>query len=443
MLYVVFGDHSEHISKILSSEFEIAGYDRTLDAAVAVAQTMTKKPEEFLILGSALVTGIIEGSLNYGKALLENLKELRDSCPDSRIVLILSHKASDQIINEVAKLGIYDIHKVESLKVEELLGIIRTRKNFSNYSIKVEAPKDGPIDYIELKPNKTTESNPEEEKQKISAKERFRQAKKKAGEIVAALKVGKSREKSREKPREESASASPVDQENSQDAYRDVLTGCFTRRFLLEKYSHDGKFVVVFIDLDKFKPVNDILGHEAGDRVLAAFGRMLCANLKGRDVAVRWGGDEFVLVLPETSEKEARKVVENLKNEWGKYAPDTGNLTVGFSAGVAPGEGYAGLQEAVRKADKLMYEAKQNRKPQAESPRREEPVAVSVNDPFQTAAQVFRGLFSVLGAMVIFSAGVWALNFILSLLGKSSPALNATVKFVLEFWQAVYVGLLG
>jgi diguanylate cyclase (GGDEF)-like protein len=138
LLYIVFGEHSEHISKILSPEFEVAGYDRTIDAAISIAQTMSKKPEEFLILGTALITGIYEGSINYGKALLENLKKLRDICPESRIILILSNRVSEQVVNEVAKLGIYDIHKVESLKVDALSGIIRTKKNFSNYSITVE-----------------------------------------------------------------------------------------------------------------------------------------------------------------------------------------------------------------------------------------------------------------------------------------------------------------
>lgn len=87
------------------------------------------------------------------------------------------------------------------------------------------------------------------------------------------------------------------------------MTGCYTRRHLTEKFVSTGVYSVVFIDLDNFKPVNDLLGHEAGDRVLAAFGEMLNRNLKGKDVAVRWGGDEFVLILPETSRTGAERVV--------------------------------------------------------------------------------------------------------------------------------------
>jgi diguanylate cyclase (GGDEF)-like protein len=91
-------------------------------------------------------------------------------------------------------------------------------------------------------------------------------------------------------------------------------------------------------DLDKFKPINDILGHAAGDHVLATFGRVLMANLKGQDVAVRYGGDEFLLILPNTSPKGAERVVSNLRAAWERDAPDTGNLKVGFRQGLPQGK---------------------------------------------------------------------------------------------------------
>ncbi|AEG15981.1 diguanylate cyclase [Desulfofundulus kuznetsovii DSM 6115] len=143
---------------------------------------------------------------------------------------------------------------------------------------------------------------------------------------------------------------------------RDALTGCYTRRYL-ENADLKCPFSVVLINLENLKPVNDILGHEAGDRVLAAFGKMLAENLKDRDLAVRWGGDEFVLILPETSPENAERVVERLREEWRKAVPGTGNLDgnleVGFSYGISFNNGTEDLQATLRSADRAMYSRRQ------------------------------------------------------------------------------------
>lgn len=235
------------------------------------------------------------------------------------------------------------------------------------------------------------------------------------------------------------------------EAYRDALTDCFTRRFLLERLTLSGPYSVVFIDLDNFKSVNDILGHEAGDRVLAAFGKMLNEHLKGRDLAVRWGGDEFALILPDTSPKAAEKVVENLRRAWEKAAPDTGNLKVGFSAGIAEGRGADGLAEAISAADKAMY-ARKNQAKFAAAGRQ----AVSCPIPAVTCAppvpkesplllvrQVVSGVFCAVGAMLLVSAGIWVINFSLLMMGRSSPALSKITAFVVEFWKMVWTGIFG
>ncbi len=138
------------------------------------------------------------------------------------------------------------------------------------------------------------------------------------------------------------------------ESCRDALTGCYTRRYL-ENVTLDSPYSVVFVDLDSFKSVNDILGHAAGDKVLAAFGKMLVENLKGRDLAVRWGGDEFVLVLPETQPENAEMVTERLRGEWKKAAPDAGNLEVGFSYGIGFGRKAEELQVAIKAAGRAMY----------------------------------------------------------------------------------------
>ncbi|MGQ9825511.1 MAG: diguanylate cyclase [Desulfotomaculales bacterium] len=240
------------------------------------------------------------------------------------------------------------------------------------------------------------------------------------------------------------------------DVYRDALTGCYTRRYLSERLALSGPYSVVFIDLDSFKPVNDILGHEAGDRVLAAFGKMLTDHLKGRDLAVRWGGDEFALVLPDTSPKAAEKVVENLRRAWEKAAPDTGNLKVGFSAGTSCGKGTDGLPEAIREADKAMYTAKNRAKAAAWPPGRSAPgpapyyVAPAPyappapkESPLQLVWQTITGAFNVLAVMLLVSAGIWAVNFSLQMMGVNSPALNKIAALVVGFWKMVWTGIFG
>jgi diguanylate cyclase (GGDEF)-like protein len=442
-VYIVFGKHTGEIARYLSKDFNISGQDRTLEAAIDSVKKLENKPDIFLIAGTALITGLSEQGVSHGRALLENLKKIRVACPESRVKVLLSEKASDELVKGIVSLGIYDIYKEVNLSLPKLLKIMNDQKTIADHVVSVPN-----LQYVE---NKKVEMAAGEkcfdaDSKERPVKERFFLARKGAGKIISAFKK-RCEKPIIEKPRRElEPQKEPVPQNEpappvQEDIYRDLLTGCFTRRFLLEKYNYDGKFVVVFIDLDKFKPVNDILGHEAGDRVLSAFGRMLCVNLKNKDVAVRWGGDEFVLILPGTSDGAARKVVDNLKEEWEKCAPDTGNLRVGFSAGVASGEGYASLQEVIKKADKLMYEAKQERRPKAEASSQEvQPVHKHIDDPFQTAVQVFKGLFSVLGTMIAVSVGICAVNYILSFIGKTSPTLDAAARFVLDFWRAVYIG---
>ncbi|AEG15997.1 diguanylate cyclase [Desulfofundulus kuznetsovii DSM 6115] len=229
--------------------------------------------------------------------------------------------------------------------------------------------------------------------------------------------------------------------------YRDALTGCFTRRYLLERFSPTGFYTVVFIDLDNFKPVNDILGHEMGDGVLAAFGKMLVENLKGRDLAVRWGGDEFLLVLPGTARADAEKVVENLRREWRYCAPDTGNLEVGFSAGIV--EGARDLQATIKEADRLMYAEKKSRKAKEaweKSHPRElytPPATRFARVDWATLKQAASLAFSITAVVVLVSAVVWGMDWTAQMFGAHAPVLHEAARVVEEFWKTVLAGVFG
>ena len=131
-----------------------------------------------------------------------------------------------------------------------------------------------------------------------------------------------------------------------QQATRDELTGLFNRRHLNETLPsmwalarRDGRpLAAVIIDLDHFKRVNDEHGHDAGDRLLAGFGRLLAGSLRKSDVACRYGGEEFCVLMPDTDAAGARRKVAALLRRWRVESLLQGAAAGGgtsFSAGVA------------------------------------------------------------------------------------------------------------
>lgn len=106
----------------------------------------------------------------------------------------------------------------------------------------------------------------------------------------------------------------------------------------------------MLIDLDHFKAVNDSLGHEAGDKVLRHFGRAPLSTLRGRDFAGRYGGEEFVVILPGNSDPEP--FLERLRAEWTLTRP----YEITFSAGIA--RAGADVTTALAESDAAMYQAK-------------------------------------------------------------------------------------
>ena len=125
----------------------------------------------------------------------------------------------------------------------------------------------------------------------------------------------------------------------------DVLTGCASLdaldRRLREEYERARRyrlrFCLVLLDVDQFRTMNDRLGAQAGDRILADVGQLLQRELRSPDFVARYGGDEFALVLPETDARGARRFVQRLGTIVAKHAfPDLGSDHPSFSAGVVP-----------------------------------------------------------------------------------------------------------
>jgi diguanylate cyclase (GGDEF)-like protein len=146
----------------------------------------------------------------------------------------------------------------------------------------------------------------------------------------------------------------------------DVLTGLLNRRALqevahlvfqrLQRGSH--KVVMLFADLDKFKAVNDELGHATGDRVLQQFADILRESLRSTDIAARFGGDEFIVLLEEVSLEEAEIVAKRVQDSVNQWARDNRiDFSVTFGLGEAPthGDSFFSLLEQV---DQALYQSK-------------------------------------------------------------------------------------
>lgn len=141
--------------------------------------------------------------------------------------------------------------------------------------------------------------------------------------------------------------------------YKDALTGAYNRSY----YEDEIKTVnssagVAVIDLDDFKLYNDTYGHNAGDIVLATVAKTIRKSIRKNDVFVRYGGDEFVLVMPKIEEETFNKKLEELKNNiHSADIPGYTRLKLSVSIGgvIAKNET---VEDAVARADKLMYQAK-------------------------------------------------------------------------------------
>ena len=146
-------------------------------------------------------------------------------------------------------------------------------------------------------------------------------------------------------------------------ALTDPLTGLLNRRGFVEQLEQlpTGAGTLALLDGDRFKQVNDRLGHAEGDRVLRALADRLRDRLRKQDMAARWGGDEFVILLRDTDEQEARAIVKRVqlslrRRPIARLDGRPVNFSVGFAS--LSGETMEAVTEAVKAADAEMYATK-------------------------------------------------------------------------------------
>jgi len=151
-------------------------------------------------------------------------------------------------------------------------------------------------------------------------------------------------------------------------AFTDTLTGLYNRRYaddLLKRLVSDAArgrpFSVVALDLDGLKRINDTLGHATGDRVIARIGELLRLQLRGADVPIRLGGDEFLALLPGTREDQAKAVGERLRasvrdDDWSAIG-----MPISISVGAAEWHSGQSGEDVVKAADAALYQVKRAR----------------------------------------------------------------------------------
>ena len=151
-------------------------------------------------------------------------------------------------------------------------------------------------------------------------------------------------------------------------AIRDHLTGLLTRAFFFNEYlpreikraKRSGKPIsVILIDVDDFKLINDVYGHKKGDEVMKKLSRAIQRSVRGTDAVVRFGGDEILIVLPDTDKDGARVVLERIRKNLRELSEKS--LPISISAGIAVWDDSKDFEHVIEKADKRMYRDKEDK----------------------------------------------------------------------------------
>ncbi|WP_281556425.1 sensor domain-containing diguanylate cyclase [Thalassomonas sp. RHCl1] len=153
------------------------------------------------------------------------------------------------------------------------------------------------------------------------------------------------------------------------DSQIDFLTQLPNRSYIHRQYqqlarAHDNASIII-ADVDLFKEVNDKYGHNAGDEVLKIIGKKLTSSLRKIDLSGRWGGEEFIIILPEADADLAKRIIERIREDIAKHEFHPPGETSGFFTSVSFGlvQGpltKSNLQAQIDKADKALYQAKLN-----------------------------------------------------------------------------------
>ena len=157
-------------------------------------------------------------------------------------------------------------------------------------------------------------------------------------------------------------------------ANRDYLTGSFNRRYMMEKLKdehlrfkrHEKPFTIGIFDLDNFKLFNDTYGHDCGDFILIALTKLIVENIRVTDSFARWGGEEFICMLPETDLQKAEVLINKVRKMVNatKFNFNNIEMSVTFTCGLSQIEKDENIDKCLVRADKALYVGKNNGKNQ-------------------------------------------------------------------------------
>ncbi|WP_293648770.1 GGDEF domain-containing protein [Thiolapillus sp.] len=149
-------------------------------------------------------------------------------------------------------------------------------------------------------------------------------------------------------------------------AVRDHLTGCYNRHgfselagiYLKQARSSPDSMSFLLLDLDLFKNINDSFGHDMGDKVLSAVGKLLVSECRSDDLVARYGGEEFVVLLPHCGKKAAMKTARRLRKKTEHLCPAGIRVTTSIGVTRVPKRCSPDLDKMLKAADQAVYRAK-------------------------------------------------------------------------------------
>ena len=153
----------------------------------------------------------------------------------------------------------------------------------------------------------------------------------------------------------------------------DPLTGLYNRiafdqrlhAFHAERAGMHGVYSIIFIDVNKFKSINDLYGHMVGDKVLVAIAKVLRHNTRDQDMVIRFGGDEFIMFLPHAPSSEAGIIAQRISDKVAKNVSERCGFKVSVSMGISEGLLNRGkdniIEQSIIRADKALYQAKRRK----------------------------------------------------------------------------------
>jgi two-component system cell cycle response regulator len=156
----------------------------------------------------------------------------------------------------------------------------------------------------------------------------------------------------------------------AENSIKDGLTGLYNHRYFMEAlgieferaHRYKRNFSLLIVDIDYFKTINDQYGHQAGDKVLSDLSDILCASVRKSDVVCRYGGDEFVIILPDTDQYEASSTAEKIRKQVKniRFQYEDINICITISVGLATNNRTDTPRAMINQSDKALYRAKHN-----------------------------------------------------------------------------------